>query len=454
MTTDEIARGSPRSSVRTDSRRRSSRRILLWLSASIAGALTGLVGGAFRVVLVRADAVRDDLVSQVRHLGGPAWLLPVVFVAFAAAIARWLVRFAPEAAGSGVQHVEAVMRGEAEPARAAVLPVKFLGGGLSMGAGLALGREGPTVQMGATIGAGIARWFGLHDEDVRKLQSATAGAGLAVAFNAPLGGALFTFEEVAYGFSEALSASTLLACAAAIGVSRLILGDQPDFRVAELTPPPLWSVLAHILLGALLGALGWAYSRSILLGLDLLERLRPLGAELRAALVGASVGLVAWFSPRLVGGGEPLNQRVLDGGMTLSALLVVFSVRWLLGPVSYSAGAPGGLFAPLLLVGASFGQLFGLVVHRFVPALAPEPLAFALVGMSAFFAAVVRAPLTGIALIVEMSAITSQLVPMLAACFAATAVASLLGCEPIYATLRKRMLEASKSPPVGEKRPP
>lgn len=381
------------------------------------------------------------------HLGGPAWLLLIAGVAAAAAIARWLVRFAPEASGSGVQHVEAVMRGEAEPARAVVLPVKFFGGALSIGSGLALGREGPTVQMGATIGAVLARLFGLEIGDVRRLQAATAGAGLAVAFNAPLGGALFTFEEVASGFSEVLSTSTLLACAAAIGVSRLILGEQTDFHVAELAPPPLWSVSAHLLLGALLGALGWAYNRITLLGLDLLERLRPLPVELRAALVGACVGVVAWLRPDSAGGGEPLNQRVLDGGMTPAALLAVFLVRWLLGPASYAAGAPGGLFAPLLLVGASFGQLFGLVVHRFVPALAPEPLVFALVGMSALFAAVVRAPFTGIALIVEMTAVTSQLVPMLAGGFAAIAVASLLGSEPIYFTLRERMLRASKNAP-------
>lgn len=422
-----------------------SLRVRRWLSALVAGAMTGLVSGAFRIVLERADAVRDDFVTWARHLGGPAWLLPVVGVALAAAIARFFVRFAPEAAGSGVQHVEAVMRGEAAPARARVLPVKFFGGSLALGSGLALGREGPTVQMGATVGAVIAHLFGLHDAEVRGLQSVTAGAGLAVAFNAPLGGALFTFEEVASGFADPLPTSSLLACAAAIGVSRLLLGEQPEFHVADVAPPPFWSVLAHVALGVVSGILGWMYNRTTLLGLDLQERMRRLPAELRAALVGGSVGLVCWFHPALVGGGESLNQRVLGGGMKLSALIVVFAVRWVLGPLCYSASTPGGLFAPLLVVGASAGQIFGLAAHRLAPALAPEPIAFALVGMSALFAAVVRAPFTGIALIVEMSAITSQLVPMLAACFAATAVASLLGSEPIYDALRTRMLATTRA---------
>lgn len=417
---------------RTDARR--------WLCALIAGALTGLVGGAFRIVLQWADALREDFVGWAHHVGEPAWLLPVAMAALASAIARFLVRFAPAAAGSGVQHVEAVMRGEAAPARARVLPVKFLGGSLAIGSGLALGREGPTVQMGATVGAMVARLLGLCEAEVRGLQAATAGAGLAVAFNAPLGGALFTFEEVASGFAHPLPMSTLLASAAAIGVSRLFLGDHPDFHVAALTPPPFASLLPHLLLGALCGALGWAYNRSTLLVLDFQERLHRLPVEVRAALVGALVGGVGWFHPSLVGGGEPLNQRVLNGGMPASALIAVFVLRWLLGPLSYSAGTPGGIFAPLLVVGALAGQIFGLTVHAIAPSLAPEPLAYALVGMSALFAGVVRAPFTGIVLVLEMSAVTSQLVPMLAAGFAATAVASLAGSKPIYDTLRLRML--------------
>jgi CIC family chloride channel protein len=153
------------------------------------------------------------------------------------------VRWAPVASGSGVQHVEAVMRGEAEPAGLRVLPVKFVGGTLAIGSGLALGREGPTVQMGATIGISIARWLRMGSDDLRTIQAATAGAGLGVAFNAPMGGAIFVFEEVARNFRVRLTIATLIACAAAIGVSRLVLGDRPDFAVAPIAPPPLSSVI-------------------------------------------------------------------------------------------------------------------------------------------------------------------------------------------------------------------
>jgi CIC family chloride channel protein len=298
--------------------------------------------------------------------------------------------------------------------------------------------------MGATIGISLARWLRMGSDDLRTMQAATAGAGLGVAFNAPMGGAIFVFEEVARNFRVRLTIATLIACAAAIGVSRLVLGDRPDFAVAPIAPPPFSSVIPHLLLGAALGVLGAVYNRLTVAGLEMFDRLPVTPVELRAALVGGGVGLLVWFAPSFAGGGDVRNQAVLAGSVSSATLLVVFLVRWLVGPWSYSAGTPGGLFAPLLLVGSAFGLLFGNVVHDLLPSLAPQPVAFAIAGMAAFFTAVVRAPLTGIILIAEMTATTTLMVPMLAACFAATAVATALGSEPIYDTLRTRMLRGRR----------
>lgn len=415
----------------------------LALGATLAGALAGLVGGAFRFVLDRADALRDAFLGWSQQWPQGGWLWPVLAAAACAAAARALVRIAPMASGSGVQHVEAVMREEELPAPLRVLPVKFIGGTLAIGSGLALGREGPTVQMGSTIGVGIARLLRTGIEELRTLQAATAGAGLAVAFNAPIGGALFVFEEVARRFELRLVLATLLACSVAIAVVRAMLGDEPAFHVAALAPPPFWSIVPHLLLGALLGLLGAAYNRIVVWGLDAFERLPAWPVEARAAVVGAGVGLVASCAPSLVGGGDALNEQVLGGGLALDTLALIFAVRWFIGPWSYAAGTPGGLFAPLLVIGAAFGALCGAIVHDLAPTLAPQPLAFALVGMAAFFTAVVRAPLTGIVLVVEMTATTTLLVPMLAACFAAAAAATCVRSEPIYDTLRTR----SPAPP-------
>jgi CIC family chloride channel protein len=430
----------PMTAARGESAESSDALLHLCVAAVVAGALTGLAGSAFRLVLAWAERTRADFAAWAHQWPDFGWLLPVLGAAMCAGLARWLVRFAPVASGSGVQHVEAVVRGEAEPAGLRVLPVKFVGGTLAIGSGLALGREGPTVQMGATIGVSIARWLRMGIDDVRTIQAAAAGAGLGVAFNAPIGGAVFVFEEVVRRFRLRVTLSTLIACAVAIGVSRIVLGDRPDFPVDPIAPPPFSGLAAHLLLGALLGALGAAYNRLTLWGLDLFDRLPVAPVELRAAMVGAGVGLLLWFAPSMVGGGDSINQDVLDGRVPLFSLTLIFLVRWLFGPWSYCAGTPGGLFAPLLLVGSAFGMVFGILTHDLLPSLAPQPLAFAIAGMAAFFTAVVRAPLTGIILIAEMTSTTTLMVPMLAACFAATIVATLLGSEPIYDSLRTRMV--------------
>jgi len=369
----------------------------------------------------------------------------VVLGAVGVAIARWMIRPQPLASGSGVQHVEAIMRAEAEPASLWVVPIKFVGGLLAIGSGLALGREGPTIQMGATIGAELARRFRCAKEVMRDLQAALGGAGLAVAFNAPLGGAMFVFEEVAHAFRLRLTIVTLLGTAVAIVVARMILGDSPDFQVSSIAAGESWQLGVFVIFGGVLGLMGVGYNRTTIFCLDTLARLRSWPAEARAALVGALVGVVAWSAPALVGGGDAISQEILNGTLPLASLLIIFVVRWFVGPVSYSAGTPGGLFSPLLLVGAVLGALFVAGFNALVP---PEyelsAVAFSVVGMTAFFIGVVRAPLTGIILIAEMTATTNLVVPMLAAGFGAMLTSSLIRGEPIYDTLRARMLATMK----------
>ncbi len=415
--------------------------VVLSIVALCAGALAGFAGALFRLALQWADKLRLEVLAFSHHYPAWGWLIPVLGAAVCVGLARFLVRLQPLAGGSGVQRVEAVMRGQAEPASYSVVPPKFIGGVLAIGAGMALGREGPTVQMGSVIGSSLGRWLRLPIEDIRPLQAATAGAGLAVAFTAPLGGAIFVFEEVARSFQLRLALATLIACGTAMAVAQKILGSPLEFHVAPLTMPGLWTLAPYLGLGLMLGALGVTYNRLIVAGLDLFNRYTGWPVELRAALVGALVGAIAWFEPTLVGGGDGLNQQVLSGGLSLTTLAVLFIVRWFLGPLSYSVSTPGGLFAPLMVVGATFGALYAGVLHAWLPWLVIEPAGFAIVGMAAFFVGVVRSPFTGIALVVEMTATTSLLIPLLIASFGALLAATLFGGEPIYDTLRERMLD-------------
>lgn len=406
-----------------------------------AGVLMGFIGAWFRLSLIAGEHMRVGLIEWAHGFGPAGIAIPMAVAAIGVAAARSLVRLAPLAAGSGIQHVEAVVRGESDHARLLVLPVKFVGGLLAIGSGLALGREGPTVQMGATIGTAVARRLRARAEDVKAVMAAAAGAGLGVAFNAPVGGAIFVFEELVRSFRLRLTLATLLASTAALAVSRPILGDVLDFRVAPITEPEPRQLAAYFLLGALLGALAVPYNRAVVIGLDLNARAVRWPVEIRAGIVGAAVGLAAWFAPSIVGDGHFLNQRILAESLPALFLALAFALRFALGPFSYSAGTPGGLFAPLLLVGAALGSLSGSTLGPAFGTFAPTPSALAVVGMAAFFSAVVQAPLTGIVLIAEMTGETVLLVPMLAASVAALVTASLLGGRPIYDVLRERMLE-------------
>jgi chloride channel protein, CIC family len=410
-------------------------------TAIVAGVLIGFVGGAFRWCLQTADDLRIDFVDWVHKLPGPGWLLPMAVAAAGATLAALIVRREPLAAGSGIQHVEAVFLGEARPPLIRLVPAKFVGGVLSIGAGLVLGREGPTVHMGAAIGAEAARRARLSDSDIRMMQTALGGAGLAVAFNAPIGGALFTLEEVTKSFRVKTMLATLFAAAAAVGCSRLVLGNHADFQVEPIGAPALAWLPLFVVFGLLTGCLGAVYNGLVLWFLDHVAAIRRIPTVAKAAIIGALIGLAMFVYPLAVGGGDPLTQRILDGHhIAASAVIGYLAVRFIAGPLSYSAAVPGGLFAPLLAVGALWGLLFVGGFNAVWPGNATQlAVPMALVGMAAFFAATVRAPMTAMVLVTEMTATTAVLVPMMAATAAAVFAAYLVGSPPIYDSLRERM---------------
>jgi CIC family chloride channel protein len=411
------------------------------LTAIVAGVFIGFIGGAFRWCLLKADELRVDLVDWTHRLPGPGWLIPMAVAAVGATLAALIVRWEPLAAGSGIQHVEAVYRGDARPPLIRLLPAKFIGGVLSIGSGLVLGREGPTVHMGAAIGAEAGRRARLPDAEVRMMQTAVGGAGLAVAFNAPIGGTLFTLEEVTKSFRVKTVLATLFSAATAVGCSRLILGNHADFHVEPVGDPALAWLPLFVVFGLLTGLLGAAYNGLVLWFLDHVKAIQRIPAPTKAAVIGAVVGLAMFVYPLAVGGGDTVTAGILSGHhLLLSVVIGYFAVRFVTGPLSYSAPVPGGLFAPLLAVGALWGLLFVGAFNAVWPRDTTQlAVPMALVGMAAFFAATVRAPVTGLVLVAEMTATTEVLLPMMAATAAAVLVANVIGSPPIYDSLRERM---------------
>jgi chloride channel protein, CIC family len=409
--------------------------------ALLVGAVAALLGSGFIRSLQQSAIWMAKLTTWAQSKSALGCLVLVAVCAAATAIAaRWVRLYSKYASGSGIPQVESVLSGELPPASRGLILVKFVGGTLAIGAGLALGREGPCVQMGADAAFWIGRFLRRTWSDSLVLMAAGAGAGLATAFNAPIAGAIFVLEELMRRFDTRTTIATFAASASAIAVSRLFLGEGPIFHMVAPMYPVFGSLPLYLGLGILAGVFGIAYNRVLLSTLAWTDRLRNWRATLFPAMVGALVGIIAWFRPDLVGGGDAITQSTLIGAVSLSAVPAVLLLRFALGSLSYAARTPGGLFAPMLVLGAQGGWLYATVCEHSFPAMDVDPKSFAVVGMAALLTAVVRAPLTGIILIIEMTNSFALLLPMLGACFAAMLVPTLCRNEPIYDSLKARLL--------------
>ena len=429
-----------RSEIQEDIVLRQQRR-RLFPRAALVGLIAGLVAALFRAALAAGDSLRNGLITWSHQFPWWGWIFPVAFSVAGAVIALLLViNFAPETSGSGIPHIKGVMHRLRTMQWSRILPIKFIAGALGISGGLALGREGPTVQMGGAVGDAVSSLLKASAGERRTLIAAGAGAGLAAAFNAPLAGVIFVLEEIQRDFHPSVFGAAFLAAAISDIVVRFLSGGRPVFSVPAYSTPPLASLPFFALLGILAGLLGVAFNRSLLSALDGFASLKGKWKLGGIAIVGAVVGLIGWFAPIAIGDGHVLAELVLTGGLALAVIPLYFALRFVMSISSYASGTAGGIFAPLLALGALLGLAIGQIAHAIAPAAVPEAAVFAVVGMAAYFAAIVRAPLTGIALIVEMTGNYQQMLPLLVACFCAYAVAELMKDLPIYEALLERDL--------------
>jgi len=422
-------------------------RIFGW--AALVGAGAGLVGAVFRILLRGFAERRAAALGTAESHTSLSLALWIGATALMTTAALFLVRrFAPEAGGSGVQEIEGALEGVRPLRWQRVLPVKFLSGLLALGGGMVLGREGPTIQMGGNLGKMIADRRRLPLPVERMLVAAGAGAGLAAAFNAPLAGVLFVLEEMRPQFKYTFTSvqAVVIACVMADIAVRLLTGQGPAISILTFSAPPLASLWLFPIFGAVFGLLGLAFARVLVWTLDRFASLTGWADRAAGPIVGGTIGFLAWLYPAAVGGGDDLIPSVLALPMAASSLLLLFAARFGTGAVSYGCGAPGGIFAPMLALGTLFGMAYGHSVHALFPQLIGDPGVFAVAGMGALFTATVRAPITGVALAIEITANYEQILPLLLTCAAATIVAERLGGQPIYSLLLKRTLERAKAP--------
>lgn len=433
---ERIARRSQKEYTARASRTRLLPRVL------VVGLLAGSVGVAFRYTLEQTEHLRSHLLEN----SGAGWLsftLLWASVALAVSITILLVRrFSPAAGGSGIPHLKAVLLHMRRFLPVPVLLVKFVGGILAIGSGLTLGREGPTVQMGGAAGKLVGRLFGMTQDERFILIAAGSGAGLSAAFNAPLSGLVFVLEEIQRSFHRRIFFATLLASVVADTISGFVLGQEPVFHIPDYAIPSLGLLPVFFLVGIVAGLFGTVFNRCLIGTMNLLPKILPKkNAIVIGVLTGLAVAAAAMVSPTLVGGGHQLTEEALAGTTLLLPLLGIVLIRFALTMISYATGAPGGIFAPLLVLGAAAGLVVGLLIAPWYPVEIPNPGIFAVVGMAALFSSTVQAPLTAIVLIVEMTGQQTLMLPLLVACLTAYVIPERLGSKPIYHTLMDRELD-------------
>lgn len=402
---------------------------------------TGIVGAAFHLLVDTLLAWPAWLVARLGD-GLLTVLLAACIAAMGVAAAFFLTRrVAPEAAGSGVQEIEGAMEGLREVRWRRILPVKFVGGVLSLSSGLVAGREGPTIHMGAAIAQVISERMGLTQAELRGLLAAGAAAGLAAAFNAPLAAILFVIEETRKQFRytfRSYTAVIVASAASAIGME-LVGGTAPPLKLAN-AGMPLSMIPAFLVLGVALGGLGLLFNRTLLFMLDWTATTFRRAPFVPALAVGAAVGALAILLPQAVGGGELLIPGLVTGNLALTTLLLLGLVRFVGAMVSYPVGVPGGIFSPMLTLATVVGLIFGALLEAVVALPPLAGAAFAIAAMGGLFSATIRAPLVGVVLAAELTGGYALILPLIVTCVTSNAVSQALGGRPVYELLLERTL--------------
>ena len=413
--------------------------------ALAAGALCGLSAVSFHLAIIAAE---NNLIGRAFHNPSERlsiWLI-ILIPTLGALVCGVILQFVvPGARGSGIPQVKVAyaVRGGRVPFSEAL--GKFLVGVLQIGSGSSLGREGPTVQICAGIATSLGRTAALSRENLRRLLPVGAAAGIAAAFNAPIAAVTFTIEEVVGDLDQAVLTWIVVAAAIAAAVERAILGEHPVFTITRnYGLDHASSLLSYAVLGVAAAAVSLTFTELLLLMRNRFQHLTTVPAWMRPAIGGLVTGLLAaaafrfLHSEGVTGGGYATLSEALSGSIAVRALLVLCGLKLVATVFSYASGGAGGLFAPSLFIGGMLGGAFGYIDSLVFHHSSVDVGAFALVGMGAVFAGIIRAPITSVLIIFEMTGSYGLILPLMISNMTAFALARHFRPVPIYEALLRQ----------------
>ena len=397
--------------------------------------LTLLIGALVGGIVVAFILLTERFGARLYPAGGAAWRRLLVPVAGSLGMGYLLFRYFPEARGSGVPQTKAALFAREGRITLGTVVGKFFCTSATLASGIPLGREGPAVQVGAGLASVLGRKLGLRPEKVKALLPVGAAAAVAAAFNTPLAAVLFALEEVVGDLHAPVLGSVVLASATSWAMLRLLLGNDPLFQVPQYQLVSPLEFVVYAVLGVAGGLVSVVFTKLLLAMRERFLRFPRNTVWFQPLAGGLMVGLMGWFVPQVLGVGYKHVGDALNGGMAVRLMVLLLILKLLAVTTSYASGNAGGIFGPSLFIGAMLGGIVGNVAHGLLPAYVATPGVYALVGMGTAFAGIVRAPMTSVVMIFEITRDYAVIVPLMISNLVSFFISSRLQRQPIYEVL-------------------
>jgi chloride channel protein, CIC family len=400
--------------------------------------LTLVIGGLVGLIVVAFILLTEHAGMRIYPVEGAQWRRLTVPIVVSLTMGYLLFKYFPDARGSGVPQTKAALYARGGYISIGTVLGKFFCTSVTLASGIPLGREGPSVQVGAGLASLLGRKLGLSPEKVKALIPVGAAAAVAAAFNTPLAAVLFALEEVVGDLHAPVLGSVVLASATSWATLRLLLGNDPLFKVPQYQLVSPWEFGVYAILGVLGGLVSVAFTK-LLLNLRARFLKFPYRTRwLQPVAGGLLVGAMGWFVPQTLGVGYTYVGDSLNGGMALKLMVLLLVLKLVTVTVSYASGNAGGIFGPSLFIGAMLGGIVGSAAQKLSPGHVAAPGAYALVGMGTAFAGIVRAPMTSVVMIFETTRDYAVIVPLMISNLVSLFISSRLQPKPIYEVLAEQ----------------